>query len=202
MKHVRTISLFTAGFAALALTACGAKAEQPAEAAKPATPSVTQPASPTTADGHTSPGMRLKFGERALVPVDYNKESFGTVALTVTAIEEGKAADLKGFDPEQIAGVTPYNMRYTVEFVKGDDLSGVPLALRGLLSDGKQGGTALVGKTADCGKVTAPRDGGFSKPGQKFEACTMYGAKGGEKISFAAFNFGDAYRKTPIVWGS
>ncbi|RSM58878.1 hypothetical protein DMH03_23530 [Amycolatopsis sp. WAC 01376] len=198
MKHVRTVSLLTAGIATFALTACGAKAEQPAEAAKP---SVTQPASPTTADGHTSPGMRLKFGERALVPVDYNKESFGTVALTVTAIAEGKVADLKGFEPDQIAGVTPYNLRYTVEFVKGDDLSGFGLALRGLLSDGKQGGTALVGKTADCGKVTAPRDGGFSKPGQKFEACTMYGAKGGEKVSFAAFNTGDAYRKTPIVWG-
>ncbi|WP_409491298.1 hypothetical protein [Amycolatopsis sp. cmx-11-12] len=38
--------------------------------------------------------------------------------------------------------------------------------------------------TANCGKVTAPREG-FSSPGQKFEACTMHGAN----------------RRTPIVRG-
>lgn len=49
---------------------------------------------------------------------------------------------------------------------------------QGVPADGKTGGAALVGKSANCGKVTAPREG-FSSPGQKVEACTMYGAKDG-----------------------
>ncbi|UJW29572.1 hypothetical protein L3Q67_30635 [Saccharothrix sp. AJ9571] len=158
MKRARTAPLIAAGCAALALTACGSRAGD-------------------TADGHTSPGIRLKFGERAVFPADYNKERFGTIA------------------------VTPYYLKFSVEYVKGDDLAGLPVSLRGILADGKSGGMALIGGTATCDSVNAPWDG-FKTPGQKFDTCVLYGAKDGGAIAMAAFNDGDEYRKKPVLWGN
>ncbi|AXB42787.1 hypothetical protein [Amycolatopsis albispora] len=203
MKRVRTVPLVAAGLAALALTACGTQAGEgtgTADAAAPASPAVTTPAEPTTADGHTSPGMRLKFGERALLPVGEG-ETAGTIAITVTGIEPGTPADLKNYQPDQVAGVTPYFIKYTVEHVKGGDLGGTGVALRGLYAGGERPGVALLGGTDNCQKTAAPRSGKFAKPGDKFDACQVYGGKDGGAITMAEFNLADAYRKNPVLWG-
>ncbi|MFD1152260.1 hypothetical protein [Saccharothrix hoggarensis] len=203
MKHVqRSLLAAVVGSAALVSTACGPKDTGAADAAGAAktTTAVATPAEPTTADGHTSPGMRLKIGERAVVPANYNEQRFGTVAITVTAIEPGDASDLERFPAEQVTGVTPVRIRFTVEFVKGDDLSGLPMTLVGRQADGSRTGIGLAGESTACDSKNAGDD--FTTPGAKFESCSLAGSKDGLKVETAAFNDGGDYRKNPILWGN
>ncbi len=198
MKHVHRPLLIT-GAAILALTACGPKATEAKDpTTKAGKQTTTAPAEPTTAAGHTSPGMRLKFGERAVVPADYGQERTGVIAITVDSIEKGTQADLDRFPKDQVNGVTPYRIRFTVEFVSGQDLSGLPVTLVGRLADGKRTGIGLAGESADCDSKVAGKD--FGTPGVKFETCSLGGAKDGGVVEMAAYNDGD-YRENAILWG-
>ncbi|MBW4721987.1 hypothetical protein [Saccharothrix obliqua] len=196
MKHVPLL----VAVAILALAACGPKAPEAADKGKAdRTTTRETPAEPTTADGHTSPGMRLKVGEAAVLPVSYGDERKGTVNVTVTAIEQGTPEDLARFPAEQVTGVTPYRIKYTVEYVRGDDLSNLVISLVGRAADGtRKGMVGLAGDSAECDSKSAGE--GFNTPGAKYETCDLAGAKDDAVLAHAAYNVDDYNGEKAVLW--
>lgn len=211
MTHVRRTLLIAAGAATLLLSACGSEtpgtaapgpaASQQSIESEPTTTtsSSSSAASAPSAAGLTEPGTSLKFGEKAVVPFSYGTTKTGTIAVTVTGIEQGENSELVKFG-EKAKGITPYYVRLTVENVSGNDLAGIAVELRGLGDDGRSTGVALIGDTDKCDSTTAKRD--FTTAGAKYETCTLAGAKDGSKVTTVAFNRGDGYQKSPILWKS
>ncbi|MFD7655753.1 hypothetical protein ACFV4N_17410 [Actinosynnema sp. NPDC059797] len=210
MTHARTAPLLAACAAALLLSACGSETDGTASPAPTSdtgttttsaeeTTGTTTPSAPATeADGDvTAPGSELAVGERAVVPFKYGTSKTGTIALTVTAIEQGDNADLAKFG-DKAKGITPFYIRVTVENVGGTDLSYSSLSLRGLGEDGRGTGVIITGDTDECESETAARD--FTTAGAKYETCVLQAAREGSKIVAASFTDGDDYKDDPVVW--
>ncbi|MEV0678786.1 hypothetical protein AB0I60_19940 [Actinosynnema sp. NPDC050436] len=218
MTHARGALLTAVGAAALLLSACGSSTGGVATPGT-TTPGTTTPAATTSAETSaaatstgksgagemtaevsedvTKPGSKLKVGDRAVVPFKYGTTKTGTVAITVTAIEEGANADLVKFG-DKAKGITPVYIRVTVENVGGTDLSHSSLSLRALGADGKGTGVIISGDTDQCESETAGKD--FTKAGAKYETCVLQGTREGTKAPSASYNNGDGYDKSPIVW--
>ncbi|MBW4718534.1 hypothetical protein [Saccharothrix obliqua] len=208
MTHARAALFVAAGSAAaLLLSACGSSTDGVA------TPGTTSAAATTTTAETTSssastptqqasgdatkPGTKLKVGDRAVVPFKYGTTKTGTVAITVTAIEEGSNADLAKYG-DKAKGITPVYIRATVENVGGTDLANSTVSLRALGADGKSTGVIITGETDSCKSENAGRD--FTTAGAKFETCVLQGTREGTKAGGASFDKGDGYDKSPIVW--
>jgi hypothetical protein len=215
LTHVRSALLFAAGAATLLLSACGSEtpgeplpaAQQPAGATstpdRPTSPSspLDAPSSPAgqPAGDVTAPGSKLKVGDRAVVPFKYGTDKQGTIAITVTAIEQGANADLAKFG-DKAKGIVPFYIRVSVENVGGTDLAYSSVSLRGLGADGKSSGVIITGETDKCQSETAKRD--FTTAGAKYETCVLQAAREGAQITSASFDKGDDYIKSPVVWQS
>ncbi|MEU6642521.1 hypothetical protein ABZ863_08210 [Saccharomonospora sp. NPDC046836] len=149
--------------------------------------------------GLTPPGTTLKVGERAVVPFEGYSAS-GTVAITVTAVEQGDQAAFDAQYGERGAGVVPYYIRYTLENVDGADLADtLPPRLSAITSEGRTTGVVLTGDLPDCENSRTPED--FTTPGASYEVCQLQGGREGADISGARFNEDD-YRSDPVVWTS
>ncbi|CCH31323.1 hypothetical protein ABZ816_03500 [Actinosynnema sp. NPDC047251] len=213
MTHARGALFIAAGAAALLLSACGSTTDgvaTPGTTAATATSAAetSSAAASTTKSGSadmtaevsedvTKPGTKLKVGDRAVVPFKYGTQKTGTIALTVTAIEEGSNADLAKFG-DKAKGITPVYIRVTVENVGGTDLAHSSLSLRALGADGKGTGVIISGDTDQCESETAGKD--FTKAGAKYETCVLQGTREGTKAPSASYNNGDGYDKSPLVW--
>ncbi|GHG03248.1 MULTISPECIES: hypothetical protein [Amycolatopsis] len=206
MKHVRA-TLFAACATTLLLSACGGESGQ----AVPATPTGT-PAAPASAESSapesstgaavpagdvTPPGTELKLGERAVVPFKSGTTKSGTIAITVTAIDKGENADLAKYG-DKAKGITPYYLRATIENVGGTDLAYASVSLRARGADGRSTGVIITGSLDQCKSGSAGKD--FTTAGAKFETCTLQGAREGSTVEAAAFDKGDGYDKSPVVW--
>ncbi|MEU4803978.1 hypothetical protein [Actinosynnema sp. NPDC023587] len=210
MRHARG-ALFIAGAAALLLSACGSSTDgvaMPGTTTSAATTSAeaetttkSSAATPTAqpAGDVTEPGTKLKVGDRAVVPYKYGTDKTGTIAITVTAIEEGSNADLAKFG-DKAKGITPVYIRVTVENVGGTDLAYSSLSLRALGADGKGTGVIISGDTAQCESESAGKD--FTTAGAKYETCVLQGTREGTKAPSASYDKGDGYDKSPLVWQS
>ncbi|RKT54773.1 hypothetical protein [Saccharothrix australiensis] len=211
MTHVRA-TLLVAGAAVLMLSACGGQTSGTATpgTATPDTattttatttgsekPSGSTAATPAAPGDVTAPGTKLKVGDRAVVPFRYGTQKSGTIALTVTAIEQGDNADLVKFG-DKAKGITPFYLRVSVENVGGTDLAHSSVSLRGLGADGKGTGVIISGDTDKCESETAGK--GFTTAGAKYETCVLQGAREGAKVVSASYNEGDGYDKSPLVW--
>lgn len=210
MTHARTASLVAAcAAAALLVSACGGDTGGTASPAADGTTTTTTTSQTTTSSSAaakpggtaggdvTAPGTELKIGDRAVVPFKYGTEKTGTIALTVTAIEQGDNADLAKFG-DKAAGITPFYIRVVVENVGGTDLAHSSLSLRGLGEDGRGTGVIISGDTDRCESETAGR--GFTTAGAKYETCVLQAAPEGSKIVSASYANGDGYDKDPVVW--
>ncbi|QFZ20881.1 hypothetical protein [Saccharothrix syringae] len=210
MTHVRSALLVAAGSAALLLSACGSStdgAAAPADTTTPATTVESTAESTTTTSSATSaarpagdvtaPGAKLKVGERAVVPFKYGTEKSGTIALTVTAIEEGTNAELAHFG-DKAKGITPVYIRVAVENVGGTDLAHSSVSLRALGADGKGTGVIISGDTDRCESESAGRD--FTTAGAKYETCVLQGTREGTAVAGASFDRAEGYEKAPLVW--
>ncbi|QQQ79189.1 hypothetical protein IOD16_12590 [Saccharothrix sp. 6-C] len=210
MQVNRTL-IASVGALALLLTACGDATTGTAspgatEATTETTTSTTSttskskapaPADDTPVSDVTAPGTELKVGDRAVVPFKYGTEKNGTIAITVTAIDQGANADLAAFG-EKAKGITPFYIRVTVENVGGTDLSYSSLSLRALGADGKGTGVIISGDTKQCESETAKKD--FTTVGAKYETCVLQGAREGAAVAAAGYANGDGYDKSPITW--
>ncbi|TQM78794.1 hypothetical protein FHX81_1074 [Saccharothrix saharensis] len=214
--HVnRTLVAASVGALALLLSACGdattgtaapaatteATSEAPAETTSSAAPksSTKSTAKDAPVGDVTAPGAKLKVGERAVVPFKYGTDKNGTIAITVTAIEQGSNADLAAFG-EKAKGITPFYIRVTVENVGGTDLSYSSVSLRAVGPDGKGTGVIISGDTAQCESESAKKD--FTTAGAKYETCVLQGAREGAKVAGATFDKADGYEKSPVTWTS
>ncbi|MGW2370300.1 hypothetical protein ACWCZ5_32730 [Streptomyces sp. NPDC001667] len=148
---------------ALALTGCGPDGSpaHPASSASAARPSTSGGDSATsgpnwpnsaptgTADGgggaDAKSGQQLKLGEASKVPFTYGK-SKGEISLTVTAIEQGDAADLASLNlGDQVKGKVPYYIRYSVTNAGTSDLSYSAVNhMKGHLPDGTEAQDLMV----------------------------------------------------------
>ncbi|MDQ2584380.1 hypothetical protein [Saccharothrix yanglingensis] len=214
MTHVRTALLTATCASALLLSACGGDTDgtpvsvptggaTTGSAAEETTSSSAAPSPSTSAKDVpagdvTAPGTELAVGDRAVVPFKYGTDKTGTIAVTVTAIEQGANADLAKFG-DKAKGITPFYIRVSVENVGGTDLSYSSVSLRGLGADGKGSGVIISGDTDKCESETAARD--FTTAGAKYETCVLSAAREGSAITGASFDKGgDAYVDDPIVW--
>ncbi|MFI9007996.1 hypothetical protein ACIGNX_12265 [Actinosynnema sp. NPDC053489] len=200
----------SAGALALLLSACGdatsgtaapaatteATAGTTTSSAASKTGSATS-AAPAAPGDVTAPGTKLKVGERAVVPFKYGTDKNGTIAITVTAIEQGDNADLAAFG-EKAKGITPFYIRVSVENVGGTDLAYSSVSLRAVGPDGKGTGVIISGETAQCQSESAKKD--FTTAGAKFETCVLQGAREGASVGGATFDKGDGYDKSPVTW--
>ncbi len=184
----------TTGTAAPATT--GASTETTSSAATKSSAATTTAEDAPTGDV-TAPGTELKIGERAVIPFKYGTDKNGTIAITVTAIDQGANADLAAFG-EKAKGITPFYIRVTVENVGGTDLSYSSLSLRALGADGKGTGVIISGDTKQCESETAKKD--FTTAGAKYETCVLQGAREGAAVAAAAYANGEGYDKSPITW--
>ncbi|MFD8416322.1 hypothetical protein ACFV2Q_32045 [Streptomyces sp. NPDC059650] len=187
-----------------ASSAPSAPAEQPSSAA-PSSPSGYGSSAPAAgAAGQAKSGQQFKLGETATVPFDYGSTKGGTIALTVTAIEQGNPADLEVFKlGDQVKGKVPYYIRYSVKNVGTTDLSFASVGhIKGLLGDGSEAGKlAVIGKFDKCPAESLPK--GFTN-GQTQTGCAVALAPSADtKVSGAEY-WGDPYNSLSkgkgLVW--
>ncbi|MER7700787.1 MULTISPECIES: hypothetical protein [unclassified Streptomyces] len=202
---------------ALGLSACNGDDGEPAaketESPSAAAPAPSEPSgeSPSADSGDaggedgaapaagdvTAPGTKLKVGDRAVLPFEYTSDKKGTIAITVTAIEKGAEADMAAFG-DKAKGMTPYFIKMKVENVGGTDLSYASLKLDGELEGGAGTGVVLIGDLpGKCDRETAPRE--FTTKGASYETCSLTATKSAP-IAAAAFDEGDAYSDSPVLW--
>ncbi|SEQ90197.1 hypothetical protein SAMN05216188_106144 [Lentzea xinjiangensis] len=154
---------------------------------------------PVAAGGDvTAPGSKLKVGARAVLPYSSNDKN-GTIAVTLTAIEQGAKEDLVKFG-DKAKNITPFYLRVQVENLSGTDLRYASISLRGLGSDGKGTGVIITGDTPTCKSTSAPKE--FTTAGAKYETCVLTGAPDGSKVVAGEYNRGDGYVKSPVIWES
>ncbi|MFC4004995.1 hypothetical protein ACFS2C_27720 [Prauserella oleivorans] len=196
---------------AVGLSACGseeetataATSEPPATTASSET-SAAEPSEPSTPAGDigpakaTAPGTELEVGETATVPFEYTSDKTGTIAITVTAIEQGQESGLAEFG-ERAKGLVPYFIKYKIENVGGTDLSYANLDLRAVTADGRSTGVVIAGDVpGKCESETADKD--FTTAGATFETCNLQASRAGVEVTGAEFDEGDEYSDNPVVW--
>ncbi|MFE2147260.1 hypothetical protein ACFXA3_36965 [Streptomyces sp. NPDC059456] len=210
------IGLAVAG--TLTLTGCknGNEEAAPAQSSAPATqPSSPEgygsaqpsaPASPATggsdasggaaggaAGAQAKPGQTFKIGETATVPFSYGNTKGGTLALTVTAVEQGQPADLAPLNlGDKVKGMIPYYVRYSVKNVGTVDLSFTSVGhVKGLLPDGSEAqGVSVIGKFEKCKDDALPK--GFTN-GQTQTGCAIALAPSAQTKVVGAEYWGDPY---------
>ncbi|MCJ1681056.1 hypothetical protein MTF65_27640 [Streptomyces sp. APSN-46.1] len=201
----------------LSLTGCKdgneeiAPAQSSAPSAQPSQPTQpsqsAQPSSPASPGGGTGgageapggaaagmakPGTTFKIGEAATVPFTYGKTS-GTIALTVTAVEQGQPADLEPLKlGDKVKGMIPYYIRYSVKNVGTTDLAYSSVGhIKGLLPDGSEAqGVSVIGKFEKCKDDSLPK--GFTN-GQTQTSCAIALAPSAETKVVGAEYWGNPY---------
>ncbi|WP_051695892.1 hypothetical protein [Streptomyces sp. NRRL S-244] len=175
-----------------------APAAQPSQAGQESAQPST-PASPSTgggqapAAGQAKPGQTFKIGETATVPFSYGNTKGGTIALTVTAVEQGQPADLDALKlGDKVKGMIPYYVRYSVKNVGTVDLSYASVGhMKGLLPDGSEAqGVSVIGKFEKCKDETLPK--GFTN-GQTQTSCAIALAPSAQTKVVGAEYWGDPY---------
>ncbi|MEU7554402.1 hypothetical protein AB0B01_19040 [Streptomyces sp. NPDC044571] len=223
MRRAATGAIGLAVAGTLTLTGCKngneevAPAQSSAPAAQPSQPGAEQPstaASPSTgggssaapggAAGQAKSGQAFKLGETATVPFSYGSNKGGTVALTVTSVDQGQPADL---DPlklgDKVKGMIPYYIHYTVKNVGTTDLSYSSVGhIKGLLPDGSEAqGVAVIGKFEKCKDDSLPK--GFTN-GQSQTNCVIALAPSAQTKVAGAEYWGDPYNSLsdgkPLTW--
>ncbi|MFI9066535.1 hypothetical protein ACIGQE_32495 [Streptomyces sp. NPDC053429] len=172
-----------------------ASAAQPGAAGSPdatASPSAAGSEAPAGAAGTAKPGQSFKIGQTATVPFTYGSTK-GTIALTVTSIEEGRPADL---DPlklgDKVKGMVPYYIHYTVKNVGTTDLAYSSVGhIKGLLPDGGEAnGVSVIGTFEKCKDDALPK--GFTN-GQSQTSCAIAMAPSAQVKITGAEYWGEPY---------
>ncbi|MBT2407463.1 MULTISPECIES: hypothetical protein [unclassified Streptomyces] len=183
----------------------------PSQSAQPSTPASPSdpsgygdaPAGGAGAGGTAKPGQTFKIGETANVPFSYGSTK-GTIALTVTAIEQGNPADLDSLKlGDQVKGKVPYYIRYTVKNTGSTDLAYSTVGhMKGLLGDGTEAqGVSIIGKFEKCPNESLPK--GFTN-GKTATACAIALAPSAQTKVGSAEYWGDPYNNLSngkgLIW--
>ncbi|MFK0048858.1 hypothetical protein ACIQU4_33145 [Streptomyces sp. NPDC090741] len=164
-----------------------------AQPSTPASPSTGGGDAPAGAAGAAKPGQTFKIGETATVPFSYGNTKGGTIALTVTAVEQGQPADLDALKlGDKVKGMIPYYIRYSVKNVGTVDLSFASVGhMKGTLPDGTEAqGVSVIGKFEKCKDESLPK--GFTN-GQTQTSCAIALAPSAQTKVAGAEYWGDPY---------
>ncbi|MFD2468456.1 hypothetical protein [Amycolatopsis silviterrae] len=190
---------------AFALSACSSVPDAPPPTLTSAPVSTSAPARKKI--DYTKPGTKLKIGEKALVPFTTDSSPVGAVGITVTRIDRGTEAEVAKMNlGDDLAGLVPFYVQYTVSNETGDDFSAAHvIGVSGLLKDGSEGWMSLP---VDAPKCHSDSTLDFTAKGAAYGGCemelvfpgaTVTGAKYDDN-SFAWLAKGTDYREHPIVW--
>jgi hypothetical protein len=152
---------------------------------RPTVPRSTAAATPTgpvrLTKGMTRPGTRLRFGQRAIVPVrHYNSFSRtyfeGVISITVEPIRRTAASKIEGnFDEKSRAllkGRTAYYARVVITNVAGTSLSVPTPTLKAYRSGRRHSEIALIGgELPECPEPSAPES--FHRKGGRWVTCAL-----------------------------
>ncbi|MBN9746519.1 hypothetical protein DMP23_36475 [Amycolatopsis sp. A1MSW2902] len=196
---------------AFALSACSSTPAAPPPGPAPASVSTSASAS-TSAPArkkiaYTKPGTKLKIGEKAVVPFTTDSSPVGAIGITVTRIDRGTEAELARMNlGDDLTGLVPFYIRFTVSNETGDDFSGSGVGgVSGLLKDGSEGRMSLPADSPECDRDATY---GFTTKGASYRSCemeltvpgtTVTGAKY-DNDSYAWLAKGTDYRENPIIW--
>ncbi|MFJ8386541.1 hypothetical protein ACIQ9Q_18820 [Streptomyces sp. NPDC094438] len=159
---------------------------QPEQSAQPSA------SAPTGAGGTAKAGQSFKIGQPAQIPFSSGSTK-GTIALTVTSIDQGQASDLAQFKlGDQVKGKVPYYVRYSVKNVGTTDLSFTTVDhMKGLLGDGSEAQDLMViGKFDKCPNNSLPK--GFTN-GQTQTGCAVALAPSSSTKVASAEYWGDPF---------
>ncbi|MFI6471037.1 hypothetical protein ACIBL5_12395 [Streptomyces sp. NPDC050516] len=168
----------------------------------------TPPATGSTAPTHSAPpsapapaggggtakaGQSFKIGEAAQIPFSYGTTTKGTIALTVTSIDQGQPGDLAPLKMgDQVKGKVPYYIRYSIKNTGTTDLAYASVGhIKGLLGDGTEAQDLMVIGTFDkCPSDSLPK--GFTN-GHTQTGCAVALAPSAATKVAAAEYWGDPY---------
>ena len=146
------------------------------------TPTYRQPAGPIRVKkGQTSPGARLRFGQRAIVPIrdhaSYGGDREGVVAIVVGRIRTTPGRNVQGnFDEKSrsvLARSTAYYAPITITNLSGNDLSIITNpAFDGRRRGGGEPDVALIGGSLP-GCTTDPSPDDFDHRGAVWKTCVI-----------------------------
>uniref|UniRef100_A0AAU2VFK9 Lipoprotein n=1 Tax=Streptomyces sp. NBC_00003 TaxID=2903608 RepID=A0AAU2VFK9_9ACTN len=188
---------------ALALTGCqngddngGGKdaSTPPAIGSTPPTHSA-QPSAPAPAGGGgtAKAGQSFKIGEAAQIPFSHGTTTKGTIALTVTSIDQGQPGDLAPLKlGDKVRGKVPYYVRYSIKNTGTTDLAYASVGhIKGLLGDGTEAQDLMVIGTFDkCPSDSLPK--GFTN-GHTATGCAVALAPSAATKVASAEYWGDPY---------
>ncbi|MGN9911144.1 hypothetical protein ACTMTJ_26675 [Phytohabitans sp. LJ34] len=199
----------------------------PTPAASPSGPSPIPTASLTgplrVTAGMTRPGTRLRFGQKATVPIrQFNprRDAYleGVLGIVVQPIRSIPGSQVKGNFDARSAAELKRSRAYYVKIIITNE-SGNPLPLErpqfdGLYGDGDLSYNVLIGgEIPGCEEVGAPE--AFDRKGARWETCDRWISSPSEPIrqvsyqgvpygeapkAFADSKFNRHYNLGPIVW--
>lgn len=192
----------------LALTACGSddspSSPSTTHGAAPSTTTAPSPTSSTNADGTLKGGARVELGHAALIKYDTGDMN-GILRVTVTRIEKGSQADLKGLSglSKDDLKATPYYVHAIIKNAGTTDLSNASIdGPHGLLKDGSEASQLhVLGGGFD--KCDDFMDTGKFRPGASIKYCGPALADPGTTVTGAAWT-GNGYADYPpssgVTW--
>ncbi|MET7246125.1 hypothetical protein ABZT49_22505 [Methylobacterium sp. EM32] len=143
---------------------------------------------PALADSYERAGAELRTGEPAIVPHLVPKGPEVPIELRVTAIEEGSADDLKGFEiPKSLAKARPIYVRYEYKNLSDEDLSAQQVGAFVAIDDRDQAhAPALAMSAGSFTKCTTPPAKGLTK-GQSGRGCLLFMIHESGRLKAAAY---------------
>ena len=212
---MRATGIVVAVVLAVALAGCAddPSASQPPPVETPSatptptpTPSPTAPPTPTWPPAQTyepptgpiqltkamtKPGTKLRFGQRAVVPMRYRNsfshdETEGVVTVVVQPVKRTSTANLEGnFDEEStqlLKGKYVYYSRVEITLVSGDVSGAITPTMHGIRSRGRDAQFALIGGELPelCPESAAPTP--FDTKGARWVTCAIAVGTGSSPI--------------------
>ncbi|WP_433152994.1 serine/threonine-protein kinase [Actinomadura nitritigenes] len=163
-------------------SAAAAGTQQPAPTSGAAPTGGTAPTGGPIPSGLAEPGRAYKIGQTARVPFLNGGE--GQLAITVTSIDRGTAADLTALKDAgaQTDGTMPFYARYTAKNLGGgvSDVSDTATNMEGVLQDGR---TVLSTLSEFPKCIDRVPDNGELPAGSSYQACALFLASVGDAVT-------------------
>ncbi len=186
--------------AVLAVTGCGEKAEAPPQ--QPALPKAGEQTAVPVPGGVTLTeyGTELDFGESAVVAYSPNPKRRSILEVTVQSVKQVSISEFKTYRlEERTKRSTPYFVKVRVKNVGEGDVGQTPIPL--YLADNRTPPVLINPSTFDSvpfAKCPSPKLSASFGPGDTMDACLVYLAPDGGRIS--AMSFRAIQEFAPILW--
>ncbi|WP_102959182.1 hypothetical protein [Mangrovicella endophytica] len=143
---------------------------------------------PALAEEFEKAGSQLQLGETATVPHLVPKGPEVPIELKVTAIEEGSADDLKGFEvPAELANARPFYVRYEYTNASGEDLSAQQVGAFVAIDDRDQVHSPALAMSGGSFNKCTTKPAASLTPGKTHEGCVMFMIHENGRIVAAAY---------------